>query len=161
MIRALWLLAVVITAAGTAIDVVLDWPDAYDLVADVAFMVLGIAAATTGAIVTRRARGNAVGPLLLALGVGSASRSPAGPTPRCPHLGRAAARRALGRLVRGLAGHAILWGVPPYLLLLFPDGHLLSPRWVPAAWFIGVGVARDRAARCSPPTSRASRTRSR
>ena len=25
--------------------------------------------------------------------------------------------------------------------MLFPDGHLISPRWVPAAWFIGIGVA--------------------
>ena len=48
----------------------LDWPDALDLVADAGFMLLGVGAATTGAIVTSRVRGNAVGPLLLALGVG-------------------------------------------------------------------------------------------
>ena len=36
MIRIRWPLAVLLTAAGTVIDVVLDWPGAYDLVADAA-----------------------------------------------------------------------------------------------------------------------------
>jgi hypothetical protein len=142
VIRALWLLAVVMTAAGTAIDVVLDSPDAYDLVADVAFLALGIGAATTGAIVTRRARGNAVGPLLLALGVGI------GFTLACGSYAQVALTSAgplpAERWVAWFGdwpGTLTLFGVPPFLLLLFPDGHLLSPRWRPVAWFMGVAVA--------------------
>ena len=142
MIRALWLLAVVMTAAGTAIDVVLDWPDAYDLVADVAFLALGIGAATTGAIVTMRARGNAVGPLLLALGVGI------GFTLACGSYAQVALTSAgplpAERWVAWFGdwpGTLTLFGVPPFLLLLFPDGHLLSPRWRPVAWFMGFAVA--------------------
>ena len=142
MIRALWLLALVLTAAGTVVDVVLDWPDAYDLVADAAFMALGVGAATTGAIVTTRARGNAVGPLLLALGVGigftlvcgsyaQLALTSAGPLP--------AERWAAW--FGDWPGTLVLFGVPPFLLLLFPDGRLLSPRWRPVAWFMGVAVA--------------------
>ena len=110
--------------------------------ADAAFMLLGVAAASTGAIVTSRARGNAIGPLLLALGVGVgddaglgayaqlSAKTSAGPLPA-----------AMGGWFGDWPGIAILWGVPPFLLLLFPDGHLMSPRWRPVAWFTGVGVA--------------------
>jgi hypothetical protein len=142
VIRALWLLAVVLTAAGTVIDVALDWPDAYDLVADAAFMALGVGAATTGAIVTTRARGNAVGPLLLALGVGI------GFTLACGSYAQVALTSAgplpAERWVAWFGdwpGTLTLFGVPPFLLLLFPDGHLLSPRWRPVAWFMGFAVA--------------------
>jgi hypothetical protein len=142
VIRALWLLAVVMTAAGTAIDVGLDWPDAYDLVADAAFLALGIAAATTGAIVTTRARGNAVGPLLLALGVGLGWTLAAGSYAQLALT--SAGPLPADRWVAWFGdwpGTLTLFGVPPFLLLLFPDGHLLSSRWRPAAWFMGVAVA--------------------
>jgi hypothetical protein len=124
------------------VSAVLDWPDAYDLVADGAFLLLGVGAATTGAIVTTRARGNAVGPMLLALGLGlgwtlaggayaEVARSSAGPLP---------AERWVAWF-GDWPGTVTLFGIPPFLLLLFPDGHLLSPRWRPAAWFMGVAVA--------------------
>jgi hypothetical protein len=142
VIVVLWLLAVVLTAAGTVVDAVLDWPGAYDLVADAAFLLLGVGAASTGAIVTTRVRGNAVGPVLLALGFGigwtlalgayaQAALTSAGPLP---------AERWVAWF-GDWPGTLTLFGVPPFLLLLFPDGHLLSPRWRPVAWFMAVAAA--------------------
>jgi hypothetical protein len=36
---------------------------------------------------------------------------------------------------------SVMYGLTAFLLLLFPDGRLLSPRWRYAAWFVGTGVA--------------------
>src|SRR5204862_3228279 len=33
-----------------------------------------------------------------------------------------------------------LFGIPPLLFLLFPDGHSLTPRWRPALWFMALGI---------------------
>jgi hypothetical protein len=141
--RILWAVGISFIVAGTAASATLDFrPDALDLVADAAFMLLGVSAATTGAIVTSRVRGNAIGPLLLALGVG------VGTTLAFGAYAQISVHTSLGPLPAvhwvgwfgDWPGIAILWGVPAFLLLLFPDGHLISPRWVPAAWFIGIGV---------------------
>ena len=87
-------------------------------------------ASVTGGVVASRVPGNAVGWLLIALGVGVGVISPSAPTARWLH-------DRLGPL-RGDACAAWLgdWSAivtvfvgPPGLLLLFPDGHLLSPRW--------------------------------
>jgi hypothetical protein len=143
VIRVLWLLAVALIAAGTAANATLDWPDALDLISDAMFMLLGVAAATTGAIVASRVRGNAIGPLLLALGLGIAVPIAFGAYAQLSlhtSVGPLPAVRWVGWF-GDWPSIAILWGVPAFLLLLFPDGHLISPRWVPAAWFIGIGVA--------------------
>jgi hypothetical protein len=65
VIRIVWVVAIALIVAGSATNATLDWPGALALVADAAFMLLGVGAATTGAIVTSRVRGNAIGPLLL------------------------------------------------------------------------------------------------
>ncbi len=49
-----------------------------------------------------------------------------------------------GGLIFGWISNA-LWPIPvsllPFLFLLFPDGHLRSPRWRPVAWLSGVTMA--------------------
>jgi hypothetical protein len=67
VIRVPWVPAIVPIAAGTAADAALDWPGALDLVADAAFMPLGVGSAVTGAVVTSRVPRNAIGPLLFDL----------------------------------------------------------------------------------------------
>jgi hypothetical protein len=50
MIRALWLLACVLALFGVGAVAVDDWPDALALVADAAWLLLAVGAATTGAL---------------------------------------------------------------------------------------------------------------
>jgi hypothetical protein len=68
-----WLLcalAVGLVVAGAAANALLDYPAAGDLVSGLGVTLLGIGAATTGALVATRVPGNAVGWILLALGTG-------------------------------------------------------------------------------------------
>ena len=160
-----WLLAVVLTAPGTGANAMLDYPDAFDLVADVRFLALGLGAATTGALVTTRVPGNAVGRILLALGVGIGSSIACGayaqvaPRPRparCPPSagwpGSATgpASRSLVRLARRSCS------------CCSRTGTSCRRAGAPLAWFMGDRRgARDRRRRAAPGrTSRGSPTRS-
>jgi hypothetical protein len=138
----LWLLAMPLVIAGSVTNMVLDDADAIDLVAGLGFTLLGIGAATTGAIVSARVPDNAVGWILLGLGTGL------GFVIACGAYGELSATTSAGPLpaARWLAwlgdwpGITVIFGGAAFLLLLFPDGHLLSPRWAAAAWFVGAGI---------------------
>jgi hypothetical protein len=153
VIRVLWLLACVLALFGVGAVAVDDWPDAISLVADFAWLLLAVGAATTGALVVTRVRGNAVGWLLLALGLGI------GATIAFAEYAQVSRTTSLGPLpgAQWVAwfgdwpGVPFLYGVPAFLLLLFPDGHLPSPRWRPAAWFTGIAVAAGTAAHAVLP----------
>jgi hypothetical protein len=143
VIRALWLLACLLAVFGVGAVAVDDWPDALSLVADAAWLLLAVGAATTGALVCTRVPGNAVGWLLLALGLGI------GTTIAFAEYAQVSRTTSLGPLPAAQwvawfgdwPGVPFLYGVPAFLLMLFPDGHLPSPRWRPAAWFIGAAIA--------------------
>ena len=111
-----------------------------DLGFSVFIAVAGVGYATVGALIASRRR-NAVGWILLSIGVIFAAVA---------FLIQYGARGLAGTGSLPAARYAAwmstwVWipaiGAIPLLLLLFPTGHLLSPRWRPVLWLLVVGVA--------------------
>jgi hypothetical protein len=121
---------------AAVINAVLDWPSTIDLLANAGFTLLVLGAAATGGVVASRVPGNAVGWALLALGAGlgvgmlAGAYAEAGPAPGDDWAAW------LGNWLPLVA----MFGATGALLLLFPDGRLVSRRWRPVAWIVGAGV---------------------
>ena len=104
---------------------------------------LTVVFAATGVLIASRQRENPIGWLFLgaavAAGMGSLSASYAH-----SFVDTGTGSPALGKTA---AVYANLGWIPfillptTFLLLLFPDGRLLSPRWRPVAWLAGFGIA--------------------
>ncbi len=116
---------------------VLDWGRAPGSVGDFAFLGSFVLFPIVGVVLATRRPDNALGWLMLAIGV--AAFVPAESYGMWAlHTGRPGGDWALAATswtwipVIGLAG--------TFVLLLFPDGHLPSPRWRWFAWTIGVGM---------------------
>ena len=138
----LWILSVLMLPA-VAVQVALGWVGPTDLPFAVGFAALQLGAATTGAVIGSRLPGNAVGWIFLAMGVlmgvlfvaGSYAElglaGPGDPTP--------------GAVFAAWVGSWIFipaaFGLPMFLLLLFPNGRFLTRRWRLAGWFLGSIVA--------------------
>ncbi len=135
----LWGLAIPTVVVGGVIAAVDDWSP----LLTAGFLVLGVGAATTGLLVSLRVPGNANGWILLSLGTGL------GLLLTCGGYAELSVKRTQGRLpgdaVAGWFGTwpsiPIFYGLPIFLLLLFPSGRLPSRRWRPVAWFAGVAVS--------------------
>jgi signal transduction histidine kinase len=107
------------------------WDDVFGLVTDLAVPVVGF-------VLASRRPANRIGWLFLAAGLALALRA------FSHHYGLHALRVAPGSLPAAQAAMWVsnwIWEIPLAMLafsfLLFPPGRLRSPRWRPAAWFVG------------------------
>jgi hypothetical protein len=134
----LWVLAVLLVP-GATLEFALGWVGAGDIPYAIGFVALQLGAATAGAVISSRLPGNAVGWIFLAIGIlmglllavgayaelGIEARS--GPHP--------------GTRVAAWVGTWVFvpaaFGLPMFLLLLFPDGRFVSRRWRLAGWVLG------------------------
>jgi hypothetical protein len=137
----LWVLAVLLVP-GATLEFALGWVGAGDIPYAIGFVALQLGAATAGAVISSRLPGNAVGWIFLAIGIlmglllavdayaelGIEARS--GPLP--------------GTTVAAWVGTWVFvpaaFGLPMFLLLLFPDGRFVSKRWQLAGWVLGAIV---------------------
>jgi hypothetical protein len=123
-------------------QVALGWVGPADLPFAVGFTALQLGAATTGAVISSRLPGNAVGWIFLSMGLlmgvlfvasSYAEYGLAGPGDPSPGAIFAA-------WVQSWIFIPAAFGLPMFLLLLFPNGRFLSRRWRLAGWFLGTTV---------------------
>jgi hypothetical protein len=138
---ALWVLALLLLP-GVILQISFNWAGPTDIPFAVGFIAVQLGAATAGAIISSRLPGNAVGWIFLAIGL---------------LLGLLFAVGAYADLAIDMGydslpgGWIAAWigtwifipaafGLPMFLLLLFPDGRFISKRWRLVGWILGILV---------------------
>ena len=146
-VRRAWILFAVAVAmwAATVVGYLIVRPEdagnwgSSSLVANVPFLLMVLSFDVVGVMIATRRPGNSIGWIILAIGFSWSAGDIVG------------GLSSIG-IDRGWPGADILEAVlqplwaPPialsaiYLILLFPDGHLPSPRWRPFAWAVAIGI---------------------
>lgn len=135
--------AIVTVVPGSAVITRLDWTGPGDLLAGALFALLGVTSAVIGALVASRVPTNAVGWLILGLGVGMGVLTAAAAYAEAHQLAELGPLpgQAAAAWISDFLGIPVLYGVTGLLLLLFPTGRPLSPRWRVAVWGFGIVVS--------------------
>jgi hypothetical protein len=142
-------LAVALLAGGVSLALVagsfgveLTYESEADPVSAVIKLVTLLTFSVVGAVIASRQPRNAIGWIFCSVGLVVGLSSFTGGYAEY----RLAGDSALGNLAETAAWLStwtwILWVYVPatFLLLLFPDGRLPSPRWRPVAWCVGIGI---------------------
>ncbi len=149
----LWVLTLLLLP-GVILEISFGWAGPVEIPFAVGFVAAQLGSATAGAIISSRLPGNAVGWIFLAIGLLLGLMFAVG---AYAELG---IDMGYGSLlpVSGIAAWIGSWifipaafGLPMFLLLLFPDGRFISRRWRLAGWVLGFLVVFAAAAKAFVP----------
>jgi len=135
----LWVLALLLLP-GVILQISLNWVGPTDIPFAVGFIAVQLGTATAGAIISSQLPQNAVGWIFLAIGLLLGLLFAAG---AYAELGVNTGYDTLlpGTGIAAWIGTWIFipaaFGLPMFLLLLFPDGRFVSRRWRLAGWMLG------------------------
>ncbi|MGH3367051.1 MAG: hypothetical protein ACRDOY_07600 [Nocardioidaceae bacterium] len=138
----MWAMALVLMA-GPVVEVARNYVGPADLIFAVAFVGAQVCAATAGLVIARRLPRHPVGWIFLSIGVGMGLSLTAGA------YADLSVTTNIGPLpAYGLAEWLGAWlfvpvafGLPMFLVLLFPSGRFLTARWRVVGWVLGIVLA--------------------
>jgi hypothetical protein len=141
----MWVVSFVLLALGVFFSFLtrtVPDPNAFGLPFDILLSAALLAFPTVGALVASRRRGNAIGWLFCVVGVLFGLQSAAygwGVYALFTRPGELPGAELAAWLSTWLFV-PVLFCIPVYLFLLFPDGRPVSRRWRPVAWLAGAGL---------------------